>query len=1180
LYRQYRASVAGGGYTAKTVDIDQLTDQFAFGIKHHPLAVRNFASFALDNFAATPKYFFLIGKGLDYTQYRSRESDPNVNKLALVPTFGWPASDNLLMANRVDDTARIPIGRLSAISGTEVGDYLDKVKQFELVQATSAQTIAGKGWMKNVAQITGAIDDPSLYALITSYMGSYESLLRDTAFGARVYNFSKNSGQYTAVGSSKTIDNLFSEGMSMVTYFGHSSPNTLEFNLDNPQSYNNTGKYPLFVVNGCEAGDLFLFDTLRPISKGTLSEKYIFTAQKGAIGFISSTHFGLPQQLNYFNYFFNNNIANEMYGNTIGNIMKTSMSELMTSYSYDFIAKCHAEEITLHGDPAVKINPHSLPDFSTQDSLITFDPPVMSVADDKINITAKILNIGKAITDSITVRFQQQLPDNSIITLATRTIKATLYEDTIQLALTVNPLKHTGNNQLIVTIDPLNIIQELSETNNTVTKPFTILDDEIRPVYPFNYAIVNSNSNFALYGSTANPTASAKQYVMEMDTSRLFNSVSKITKTINSAGGIIKFSPGITMVDSTVYYWRLAVGPVNANTRWLNSSFVYINGSYEGYNQSHYYQYTDDEFENMNINSSSRKFGFDDQTRKLLIRAGIYPYYSWDQNNINLNSDQLEYWGCIFNNLQFYVLDSLTGQPWTNYKNGAGAGAYNSWEPCYNGTGGRKFFEFRLDATNYRRNARDFFDSIPSGMYVAIRPLLGNWNTSLINVWKSDTATLGSGNSLWHKFHKMGLHGIDSFTTNRQFIFVFKKSGDTAVQIKEFIAPNEQTQLVDTAILPGKSITGSVTTPWLGPAKNWNRFKWNKKGNEDSTNSRYFEIYGRDNNGNESLVTTITNATDTTISFISGSVFPYLKLKINNTDPVHAKPTQLKYWMLTADEYPEGAVAPNSVFQYQDTLTTADTLTFKTVFKNISKIAFDSIRLRLNITNNAGITTTYFNQAGNARLKPLAPGDSAFITYNIPVAAFAGNNQVYLDINPDNDQPEQYHFNNVIFRNLYVVGPSCPNGNISFSAGTHVAGNTYQWQVNTGNGYVNVANGGIYSGATANTLVLTGAPTSMYGYKYKCIITNNSFNSYSNEFILKFSLTWTGAVNTAWENPGNWNCSSIPDAKTDVLIKAQAITNFPRVNSNAACRSITAKPGATVTITSGFNLTVTGPPGN
>ncbi|MCH5600627.1 hypothetical protein [Niabella ginsengisoli] len=43
-YRAYRSSAQGGGYNAKVYLIDQLTDQFAFGIKHNPLAVRNFCA--------------------------------------------------------------------------------------------------------------------------------------------------------------------------------------------------------------------------------------------------------------------------------------------------------------------------------------------------------------------------------------------------------------------------------------------------------------------------------------------------------------------------------------------------------------------------------------------------------------------------------------------------------------------------------------------------------------------------------------------------------------------------------------------------------------------------------------------------------------------------------------------------------------------------------------------------------------------------------------------------------------------------------------------------------------------------------------------------------------------------------------------------------------------------------
>ena len=45
-YRAYRSSPAGGGYNAKIYDIDQLIDQFAFGIKSHPSSIKNFILYA------------------------------------------------------------------------------------------------------------------------------------------------------------------------------------------------------------------------------------------------------------------------------------------------------------------------------------------------------------------------------------------------------------------------------------------------------------------------------------------------------------------------------------------------------------------------------------------------------------------------------------------------------------------------------------------------------------------------------------------------------------------------------------------------------------------------------------------------------------------------------------------------------------------------------------------------------------------------------------------------------------------------------------------------------------------------------------------------------------------------------------------------------------------------------
>jgi flagellar hook assembly protein FlgD len=49
------------------------------------------------------------------------------------------------------------------------------------------------------------------------------------------------------------------------------------------------------------------------------------------------------------------------------------------------------------------------------------------------------------------------------------------------------------------------------------------------------------------------------------------------------------------------------------------------------------------------------------------------------------------------------------------------------------------------------------------------------------------------------------------------------------------------------------------------------------------------------------------------------------------------------------------------------------------------------------------------------------PGqDTLYVRSPINTAGLVGLNTFYLDVNPDNDQPEQFHFNNFMYRTFYV----------------------------------------------------------------------------------------------------------------------------------------------------------------
>lgn len=84
----------------------------------------------------------------------------------------------------------------------------------------------------------------------------------------------------------------------------------------------------------------------------------------------------------------------------------------------------------------------------------------------------------------------------------------------------------------------------------------------------------------------------------------------------------------------------------------------------------------------------------------------------------------------------------------------------------------------------------------------------------------------------------------------------------------------------------------------------------------------------------------------------------------------------------------------------------------------------------------------------------------------------------------------------------------CTGVNTSFSV-TATGASTYQWQVNTGSGFVNVTNVAPYSGATSATLTITGAAASMTGYQYQCVLGSCGSPVTSNAATLTISVPVT-----------------------------------------------------------------------
>lgn len=1027
-YRAYRTTQAGGSFNAKVYMIDQLIDQFSFGIKQNPLAVRNFIRLARNKFSSQIRNVFLIGKGVNYYSARLAESSPETEKLNLIPTFGSPGSDVLLSAEGSSSVPLTPIGRISVINGDELKNYLDKVKQYEQQNNALSPLIDESIWKKDVAHLVGS-NSQSEINLLYQLLNNHKAILKDTLYGANVFDFLRdlsNTGQQL---NALRLSSLINNGIGLLTYFGHSSATSLGFNLELPENYTNINKYPIFNMMGCDVGNIFGLQASRLVSAETISEKYLLAKERGSIGMLAGTSLGYISSLDIYNTRFYTDISKLYYGMDLGGLMVNTIKKVFQIVpETDILQRTQCEEYTLHGDPAITFYSFAKPDYAIEDRFLKISPNFISVAENEFTVDYKIFNLGRAVRNNLVVELKRTYPDQSTEIISRDTLQKLFYADSLHFTIPINPIRDKGANKITVTIDPENQFDELYKSNNSVTKEFFIFEDDLKPIFPSNQSIVNKQ-NIVFSASTANPFASSKTYLMEMDTTELFNSSSKISLSKNSSGGLVEFNPSTTFRDSTVYYWRVATKPSVQSDQpmWNNASFVYINGELKGFNQSHFYQFSDNSFNGLFLDSSGL-FKYSDKKASMNITTAIYPYGSQASNYQLLINDLQAARSWIVpletqsNSLRFYVIDNRAMKVMKNKDLGA-SGLYGSYRPVpyFSGTI-PDFFQFDIATTNARKTVMNFIDSIPDHYYVIVTNSIFD-GTILPSVWLKDTTELGSGKSLYHKLVQLGASKIGNVTSFVPFIFILQKGNPNALAQK--VADNISEILNITLIVDADGNSGSMVTQPIGIAKSWNKIYWRGNSlNKSETLIPSLNVIGIRNDGFESaLFSNISLSTQPIdISSINANTYPRIKISFNSKDSINYDIFQLKRLMVDYLPAPEGALAPNIYFSKKDSLEAGEPFNLGVAFKNVSDYAFDSLSVKFTIRdkNNIENIITVPNQ------KPLQPKDTVRLNIPIDTKPFGGNNSIFVEFNPNGVQPEQVHFNN-FFYNSFFVGRDTTN---------------------------------------------------------------------------------------------------------------------------------------------------------
>ncbi len=1020
-YIQYRSSAAGGSYRAKAYSIIDLYEQYGYGVDKHPMAIRNFVEFFQRNWPSS-KMIFIVGRAIEYN--RSRYENGSWESSFFVPTFGRPGADNLLAATLWDLVPRYPIGRLAIKNAEGIATYLEKVKEHDLSRF-AGQTLADKQWIKNVMHLGGGktTSEQNNFAFV---LKSLENDISSSGYGADVSFFEKKSTDEVGESESAQILKLLNEGCGIINYLGHSASSTLQFSINDPTEWNNKGRYPIFSAMGCSAGQIH----------GTslsLSDNYVQIKDEGTVAFISGSGSQFPSALiawarPWYNYFGNLN-----YGTTLGESILFGLKALenyvdldkpTTSNSYRYLL----EQQTFQGDPALQLHPFPGPDYVVDRHSVSISPEILNTKVDSFDLRFSIVNIGRNLKQNVNYSILIRFPDGHDIEVRNDTITVDKFASVVHTRIPLMTGGKSGAFRLLVRIDPNNVLEELpapdAETNNQLIDnlniegiEFFVVDNLISAVYPPDFSIVNTSIP-ELIATGSNSFSKLQDIAFEIDTTALFNSPSLVRDKFIDHSSTLKWSPPINWIPDQVYYWRVSTDSISPEQGylWSKKSFLYKPGSSPGWNQSHFHQFTDNDLDQILVDSTKRTFTFGTTTRNFSI---LNRYHDIAQDLIPKvivgGSIKAEFFtGFRTRNVNVFVvaIDSVTG----DYLYNPNPGLYGSFShlsfdaPC---------FPYRTDLPESRQALIDFVENvIPSGYYVFFytyqRP---GYPDFYPEQWAADEAIYGKSifTMIENQFPSSAIRTLE-MTGSKPYIVFFQKDRGG---IQELIAADTSDVIAMNIDIKESYAKGRHISRLVGPASRWYSIL-----NETA-------IPSPDSSGNNVLSAIALSADltdtlliseqiisqDTTIEAIDAKAYPYIRLTYSTQDSMTYNPSDLLLWRVLYEGYPEFVIQPDMGFEFEsDTLHRGETMRLWTNIENVSSYDIDSLPVSLRIISENNSTEIL-----STSIPELKGHSFAAVEFEKNTGAYEGNYQVLMEVNPGRTINEFNYNNNIGIVPMHVL---------------------------------------------------------------------------------------------------------------------------------------------------------------
>jgi hypothetical protein len=1003
-YAGYRASASGGGFDTLVVEIGQLYNQFSYG-EITPLAIYRFMEFLVDQ--GDPKFLFLIGKGLEVQHKYHRRNPAEFTYHDLVPTAGAPGSDIPFTAGLAGTTFEqaVPTGRLSVSSPQEIINYLNKVIEM-------AELPYDALWRKDLLHLSGGKTafEQNLFKI---YVDGFKAIAEDVYLGGEVATVSKattSSSEYINV--STEVNN----GLNLITFFGHSAPNVTDIDIgfvsDPVNGYDNKGKYPMILMNGCNAGNIYNDNYI-------FGEDWIATANKGATVVIAHTSFGFPSQLRlYSSLFYTVAYADTTFLlSSIGEVQKETgrlMAALASgSPGYTFITQI--QQMGLQGDPAVSLFGTRLPDYEINADnieLVGLTNLGITAEADSFAIKIGARNFGTYYLDSLEVAVTRTLQNNTIIYYDTITYSPVRYLDTLSFIIDNDIPDNSGFNRFDITLDPAGKLAEMDVLNNFAGINQNIPLSGTINLFPYDFAVLNKQPE-GLTTQSGNLLSSSRSYFFELDSTRQMPS--PFNRTATETGIVLAewvTLPDLTLMDSTGYYWRTKYASLEENEidQFAESSFSYLAQGSPGWGQLEYFQLDNNKLDGLQRNPVSRTIDFKKTTLSLEVKTygANHPSLSYLDTELIIDGLPYIFAGsftiCADNRLNVVVFNGENAAPYAAIP----GTQVESW------TCGRA--PQVVNTYPAGKTLDEILDAIKANETVLV------FTTGSFDFNSLSPATLT-------KLENLGANMavLTTKTPEEPYILLGQQGIGPGNSFAEIIAdpaapePTDEQEIFFDGNVEGIFASGSMESGLIGPAISWDKM-YQKVAIPDPSDSYGIDVIGVNFSGEETALFTNIQVKELPLGSVDENNYPYLKLRLNVTDEVVKTAPQLEHWLVSYLPSPEGIltfISNDSGNKLNLIKQEGETLTSTFGFVNLSEQEFnDSLKVVFTIFNREQRKSL----TDSIKIPPPAvlKGDTSLIVIETKTVGLVGTNDLELIVNPF-IHPEQNYQNNTLKLRDYLT---------------------------------------------------------------------------------------------------------------------------------------------------------------